>query len=233
MTIDFIEAGKIESNGDRCHVHAGVGRILFPEEVEAATVTAEHSDAARSELAGHWLLCGDVTPKMFDQVKANSEMQRPARLTVLTAVGDENYCVFTSQIGSHQHRFLLPLYEPMVQDFIRAIQVSPLGFMFANDGMSDAVVVFPEVSVNELAPVLSYCKPVPMHERLCLQAALPFAVQEVLNPGRIPTFPGMPKVDEVSLSIVFPNELSDEMLQFWRDMVSESKDEAGVIDYVH
>lgn len=86
--------------------------LLNPFEVDAAF--KDYPSQARHRLRGLWMLVGAVNGEMYSAFKANADHDVAAQLTVFPTPAGAAYGVATCQIGAHQHRFVLPLFDSKV-----------------------------------------------------------------------------------------------------------------------
>lgn len=179
------------------------GRIMTLEQVIAAAsaelVELAHSDNCRA-------LCGDVSEKMFSLLK---DTANPRNLAVRATVFGEQknqYLVITHQIESLQHRFILPLYEPAVQELLAHAITQPIWFCFSNDGGSDSFIVRSTPQVTNFRPVLAMAPKIDGKDRPDVLAKLLDATLELAHPVRIPSCIAGCRVTQVSTTLIAPED---------------------------
>jgi len=96
-----------------------VGRLMSPEEVEQAT--EGHAPLKRRRVRGHWLLCGNCSQQMFDAIARENEDSLRYAFGVFASTEGTQFMLVTHQLESTQHRFLVPLWDPRVPDFLDAL----------------------------------------------------------------------------------------------------------------
>ncbi|KMW48859.1 hypothetical protein PQH03_04690 [Ralstonia insidiosa] len=132
----------------------GSSRLMRPHEVRAAT---ENYLGPGRSLDG-WFLCGDASAAMVDALVAAGGPV-PVRLTGFCAPNGGNYVTITHQMGAAQHRFLLPLYEPPVIEYLGSLQRKPvIQVMLGRQGENQAAVVRNGVEWPDIIPLLTMCQ---------------------------------------------------------------------------
>lgn len=217
MTTDFIEAAQIERDGEHCHVHAGVGRIIVPEEVQLATEKLPGVDSGM--LDGYWALCGDMSVAMFDYILENPTAKQFHRITSLNGAGGGKYLVMTSQVGIHQHRFLVPLYEESSINFLIGLCFQPLALMLGRQGTRNSLVLFPDVEPLSLWSFVVGLQLSEPQERFKYEENMALVVREVSNIDRIQPMDGALSVESISLTAVLPAEFPAEFYEIWTEML--------------
>ena len=175
--------------------------IMSPDEVQVGMPSQQQSVA--EQLRGHWMLCGDVDHRMFELLISSKVYQVGHRASAFTSPSGSGYALFTHQIDSHQHRYVLPLWCERVRRYLDALQQAPYAFMLGDEGKSAGWVLPGLVTADELAPLRELCQTQPpMSEELL--AELPKAVVVLSAPDAIPSVLAHARVEAVSLSVVVP-----------------------------
>src|SRR2546427_9884705 len=80
-------------------------RLMTPEKVTEAT--RFYPTNVRTQVAGHWMLCGDVSNQMFQLLKNVSWHLFPTRVTGFRSPVGFGYGVLPHQVSGHNHAFVL------------------------------------------------------------------------------------------------------------------------------
>lgn len=177
-----------------------LGRILSPEQMQAGGCDLETIALARSDNA--WTLCGDVSAQMFEALKsAKSPTSIAYRVTVL-GERKQQYLVLTHQVGSMQHRFVLPLYESAVQEFLAHAVRQRVWFALANNGGDDAMILRANDHHRDLKPVLAMAKKLNSDEKDAALLGLLDAALELSRPACIPSCLDGYRVTAVSTTLI-------------------------------
>ena len=109
--------------------------LLNPDEVELATLGSPMEE--REPLRGQWLLDGTVSRKMYTDMSSNFPCDLAAALTVFPTPMGAAYAVISTKIGVGEHRFVLPLFEPKVLDFLASLFRGPLNICLGTEDGAD------------------------------------------------------------------------------------------------
>lgn len=113
-----------------------IANLLDPKEVEF--LTRENPLDQKEKLRGHWLLDGTVSRNMYAALVNNFPYDLAARFTVFPTPTGAAYAVITTQLGSSQHRFVLPLFESKAIDFLTSLSRGPLNICLGTENAEDA-----------------------------------------------------------------------------------------------
>jgi hypothetical protein len=180
-------------------------RLMSPSEVVEAT--ANQPEPVRGLINDRWVLCGDVSEQMFSMLQGSTEGSFPTRVTGLSTKDGAHYAVISHQIFNWQHRFLLPLYDEYVQAFIDVAAKGKIAYMLGNDGASEAIVFDNIVPSRGFVPVAAMCKPMTQEAQEDAMLEMSFIIDELSQPGKIPTLLESHAVKYVSVSAVMPQVL--------------------------
>src|SRR5450830_1657552 len=100
--------------------------LMNPSEVNE--LTWGYAKDYRKELRGTWIAHGIVSQEMFAALKRNTSSGVVHDLTISTTLGGAKYAVISTQLGSWQHRFLMPLYESKAIELFTGASTKPLSF---------------------------------------------------------------------------------------------------------
>ena len=187
-------------------------RLMDPLEVK--TAIKNRPAEVGSWTSGKWYLCGDVRSELFAMFKAEFRDAIAVRLTAYTTPAGGHYAVVSHQLFGWAHRFVLPLYEPKVQEMLIEMQKAELGFLFGNEGAQDAVLTRSPLSRTAFAPLLAMTNPLPKESVLNVIAELPRVISAMNLPKQVPSLRRGEKVEDVSVSVVLPTKA---MAQFCID----------------
>jgi hypothetical protein len=126
---------------------------MAPTEVEEAV---QRRQGIPGLLPG-WCLCGDVKKSTFDAInKYGAGVD--IRLSAFIGPDDGAYATITQQLGGMQHRFLLPLFEPSVIEFFKALEQQPIQVMLGREGETQALMLHNELPWRNIVPVVGMCQ---------------------------------------------------------------------------
>jgi hypothetical protein len=184
--------------------------LLSPGDVQSAV--AHESADFRKQLQGSWYLCGDVSDEMYGLLSGQTCQDLALRVSgVRTPVG-ARYGIISHQLLGCVHRFLLPLYEPRIGDFLLAMRSGRLGFQLGRNGSEKVAALTAKVGVEpELLPLLAMANTLPREVAQAALAELPIVIAEMDQPGRLPSLTSEP-VENVSLSVLLPTQTLGRLL---------------------
>lgn len=179
-------------------------RLIDPLEVKSAIENRPPEVGSRT--SGKWYLCGDVRSEFFAMFKAEFRDAIAVRLTAFSTPAGGHYAVVSHQLFGWAHRFVLPLYEPKVQEMLVEMQKAELGFIFGNEGAQDAVLTLSPLSRAAFAPLLAMSNSLPNNSALKVIAELPRVISAMNEPKQVPSLRRGEKVEDVSVSVVLPTQ---------------------------
>lgn len=182
-----------------------IGKLMSPAEVAQATA-GEDPGLYRGLV--RWTLCGDVAPALFDLLQA-SHMSGGSneRITMLSSPAGHSYVVLTRQWHCFQHRYFLPLFDQRAKECIESIsRDGELGYSLAGEG-SDTLVWRSVVGPQAFLPLRSKFSTVAEGEEEAALEDYARALDEVGDPGRIPSVLDDEAVRFASVSAINPAEI--------------------------
>ena len=191
---------EIRKSGHRAQYT--MGRLMSPNEVEEATEDYDHQ--TRQRVRGHWSLCGDCSQEMFDNIAQLRNVALRHSLGVFQRNDGTKFLVVTHQLGSAQHRFLVPMWDPRVPDFLDAVSSGRYSISLARKGDTQAVVLSLTADAPfalELRKHLNMSMPEPQQLHALLRA-MPEWMETAAEPEHFPNLMEGAAVTDVSLSIV-------------------------------
>jgi hypothetical protein len=188
-----------KSQADKASVY--FAELMNPSEVDAAV--ASRDAVERKQVGGRWMFCGDVSRPMFELLRSRPN-DIAFRVSGFKASFGGVYGVLTHQLAGHQHRFLLPLYEPGVAECIASLRSTPYGFLLGNDGQRDSIVLRADISGVPLLPLLALLEPY-THEKLReMLMEFPIVIAQMLHLDKVPSAVTGEAVLAVSVSVLMP-----------------------------
>ena len=179
-----------------------MARLMSPEEVEEAT--EDHDQRTRQRVRGHWFLCGDCSQEMFDNIAQLRNVALRHSLVVFQRNDGTKFLVVTHQLGSAQHRFLVPMWDPRVPDFLDAVSSGRYSISLARKGDTQAVVLSADADAPLAIELRKHLMPMPDPQQLqSLLRALPHFMETVATPEEFPNLQEGLAITDVSVSIVF------------------------------
>jgi hypothetical protein len=185
--------------------HLNFAQILTPR--DAAKVAVTYEKDVRDGVHGRWLLCGDVSSKMFSMLRDASPNGVATRLAAFNSSGGEAYAVVSHQVGSFQHRLIVCLYDPPVRQLLSAVCAGePIGYMLGNQGAHLAVLVVSPHQPVAYAPLLAMArvKPAEAQDRALFE--LPDVVAAMSDVKQVPSLSREP-VKTVCNSLLLPERM--------------------------
>ena len=182
-------------------------RLMRPSEVDEAT--KDYADSVRQLVAGHWTLCGDVSAEMFSLIRQSRADFLPTRLTGFRSSDGVGYGVVTHQVGGHQHRAVLCLYDPSVREFLQAAAKDRLYFLLGNDDGDEAALLRSPLKPVEFIPLLAMSPDASEEQQRKAVFELPAIASTLSDPLQVPSIPGCQPVRHVSVSLLLPGILGE------------------------
>jgi hypothetical protein len=158
----------------------------------------------RAKLRGQWLLDGTVSRKMYAALVDNFPYDLVARLSVFPTPTGAAYAVITTQIGTSQHRFVLPLYLPKAIDFLTSVCLGPLNICLGNESDDDARTYDCSLSPGLIKSVLDLGKSLNLQNTAAFISELP-KVLGLLSQNSIPGSSMTDEAEEVYVSVLMLN----------------------------
>lgn len=175
-------------------------RLLSPADIQA--FSAGHDRATQLAVANRWVLVGDCSEGLFGQLKEDGYVRSEGKLEFINSKSGFGFGVLTNQIAGHQHRFVLPLWDPRMSDLIEAMQWGDYSFCMALEGTQE-LIVFPG---GALLALEGYQPPlgVPLTQAQALQvtAEMPAALAQFGDLGGVASMVPGYEVEDVSVSVL-------------------------------
>lgn len=179
--------------------------ILNPEDVLSRI--KREGDVAE-QVRGRWVLQGDMQRAFFEALKRKGSWNPVAHITAYSTPGGANYAVITHRLYGFGHRFVLPLYEPHVADFLQAVLTRDVGFALGCEGEEEVVMVFGGIEGFEFMPSLALVQKLEPPALLRVLREIPRVARALLqqDPAGADVPAGEEPMRDVSLSMVVPLE---------------------------
>lgn len=188
-----------------------VGALMARAKVAHATRNREgtlHKSLLR------WTLCGEVSPAMFDVLQATEmRLGKNERITAFAGPSGLHYAVFTHQIATFQHRYLVPLYDGQVAQCIDEVgRLGGLGYSLA--GGSEHALVWPSgLGARDVMPLQVLCGDVAEGQEEQAVEEYSRMLAEARHPQRIASLVQGSVVRLVSVSAIAPLDVFRRLTQ--------------------
>lgn len=198
LNINLIAPGR--AAGESFPIHVSDGTILTPAQVNE--VLLGRNVAESSQLKDKWMLCGDVSRKMHDRLRHAALRDLPSSVSALGDMSKGVYVVLTHQLEDMQHRFVMPVYEPVVARFLQAVGTDDYVIALGAEGGVEALVV-PGLPNEGWSRAREFLPQVAQHP---LQPMVEAFGPSVSGLARLDTLSalGGQEVRQLSLSVVLP-----------------------------
>lgn len=183
-------------------------RIMTPSDVASAT-RGQPAEVIVT-IRGRWMLCGDVARPTFEMLKAAQDGEIGFRLSAFESPSGSMYCVMTHQVRSHQHRYLLPMWDRQVLACIRGMAAGHHGFMLGCAGETNALVLRGVVPCDDFKPLLEMARCAPETAESELVTEMPLALGIFARIDAMPSYWPDFEVDTLSVSLVTPRLLLEQ-----------------------
>lgn len=184
-----------------------VGTLMSPTEVACATAGR---DSPVYSALHRWTLCGDVSPTVFELLRA-VRMGGPdanERVTAFSSQSGNGYVIFTHQIGAFQHRYFVPLFDTRVTECLEQItRDGQLGYSLAGEN-NQATVWRTVLGPRDFLPLMALCGTVPEGEEEAALDEYAQLLREAREPARIPSVLEGVTVRYASVSAIPPLDLA-------------------------
>lgn len=177
--------------------------LMNPSEVNE--LTWGYPKDYRKELRGTWIAHGIVSQEMFAALKTNTSSGVVHELTISTTLGGAKYAVISTQLGSWQHRFLMPFYESKAIELFTGASTKPLSLFFTSDGGDPGSMFFKDVFAWNVYKQVEAKFSLSNDEKSAEFALdLPLVIRDMLRPHMVPNVINTAVVRKVELSVLIP-----------------------------
>jgi len=176
--------------------------LLSPVEVE--DVTHNWPSGEREDLQGRWFAHGVVNQKMYAAFQAQLLGDFFASMTVVTSFAGAEYLILTNQTGHLQHRFVFPMYDQKVLDFLASASNQPLNINLSSVDVQNHELRY-ECLLSDDIKLLKTVDSVPENQNFgAFEDELPRFLGDVFNPSLIESVSTNQEVREVNVSVLMP-----------------------------
>lgn len=175
------------------------GRVMRPDEVNESLADRP----ALQRIVSGWYLCGDVDERMFYALAA-ARGECSMRMTVLTGGTSGNYGLLAQQVGTLQHRFVMPLFEPSVVALLESLQDAPVQLSLGRNDTEDTLLIRRKLFVPETARVWALTQSLEDVNAAAVMANGRRVLESAMRIDSMKRFDGLPEVTDVCVSFVIP-----------------------------
>jgi hypothetical protein len=181
--------------------------LMNPDEVDAAS--ENHPVEARHKLHGRWMLVGAVNEEMYLAFKAHAGNDIAGQLMVLPTPAGAAYGIVSCQIGAHQHRFILPLFDIKVIKFLASTANESLNVYLESTGeLGEGMLYDCSLAPDQIALARTMSKTIACCQLEQFTKELPSVISEMLSLDLMPSL-NAEIVLAVDVSVLLPR-LRDE-----------------------
>jgi hypothetical protein len=175
------------------------GRVMRPDEVNESLADRP----ALQRIVSGWYLCGDVDERMFYALAA-ARGECSMQMTVLTGGTSGNYGLLAQQVGTLQHRFVIPLFEPSVVALLESLQDEPVQLSLGRNDMEDALLIRRKLFLPETAKVWALTQSLEEVNAAAVMANGRRMLESAMRIDSMKRVSGSPEVTDVCVSFVIP-----------------------------
>lgn len=175
--------------------------LMRPEQVRDAMAARKLPKSGQGPEG--WFLCGDVSAPMF-AIIAGERVGRDLNVAAFTKERAGNYVVFTQQTGMFQHRFVLPLFEPPVPEFVHSLRDAPMQVSMGDAGREMTAVSSTRLPWTMIAPVVQMVQAAADIDDEEVVLSIQSLITRVCDIDTIPSLHGQPPVRDLSVSVLLP-----------------------------
>jgi len=175
--------------------------LLNPAEVNVAF--KDYSFEARHKLRGLWMLVGAVNGEKYSALKANGGNDVAAQLAVFSTPAGALCGVVISQIDAYQHRFVLPLYNSKVVEFLASTANLLNVYLECTCDLREGMLYNCLLAPDHLALARTMCMTIDYRQQEEFTDELQSLVLEILSVNLMPSL-NAEKVLAVDVSFLLP-----------------------------
>ena len=176
--------------------------IYSPDDVEI--MFQDFPEVERAAIRGRWMLAGAVNDELYSSLEANDGFDIAAQVEYLNSPLGATYTVITCQLDERQHRFVLPMYEPMVVALLTKASKQPLSIYLESKGpMKRGITYDCPLQPKRFAGAKARCQSIGARKRVDFLVEFPAIVSTFLATDTVPSLNGLP-VRDVDASYVLP-----------------------------
>jgi hypothetical protein len=175
--------------------------LMNPVEVDAAS--ENHPTEVHHKLHGRWMLVGAVNKEMYLAFKANAGNDVATQLNVLPTLAGAAYGIVTSQIGAYQHRFVLPLYNSEVVEFLASTANFLNVYLESTGELGEGMLYDCSLAPDQIALARTMSKTIDCYQLEQFTKELPSVITEMLSLDLMPSL-NAEIVLAVDVSVLLP-----------------------------
>lgn len=179
--------------------------ILTPNDLRSIAKGCGLSDAQAQRLSAGCGLYSETSQQVYSKLIAPDCLEAGFRMLAIEGPAGGSYVIVVYQIGEHQHRFLLPIYEPSVKKLLSTLHQGPLTTLVGIKGTPDLARLRNEIQQDNAVPlqVLSQLDPVCPPEDARNETLL--ALQALSYREAVPGLLGR-SVETIHIGVLMPSE---------------------------
>jgi hypothetical protein len=132
------------------------------------------------------------------------------------------YGLLAQQVGTFQHRFVLPLFEPSVVALLEFLQDAPVQLSLGRNDTDEALLIRRKLFVSEIAKVRALTQSLADVNAAAVMANGRRMLESATRIDSMKRFSGSPEVTDVCVSFVIPEAVFTMVDQFARNVSAGS-----------
>lgn len=179
--------------------------ILTPTDLRAIAKGCGLSDEQAQRLSTGCGLYSETSQQVYSKLIAQGCSEAGFRMLAIEGPAGGSYVIVVYQIDGHQHRFLLPIYEPDVKKLLSTLHQGPLTSLVGIKGKPDLARLRNDIQQDNVEPlqVLSQLDPVCPPEDAVNETLL--ALQALSYREAVPGLQGR-SVETIHIGVLMPSE---------------------------
>ncbi|MDI1270537.1 MAG: hypothetical protein PSV40_15725 [Polaromonas sp.] len=190
------------STKKRPRLHTAV--LLNPVEVNVAF--KDYPSEARHKLKGLWMLVGAVNEEMYSAFKANAGIDIAAQFSAFPTPAGAAYGVVTCQVGPHQHRFVLPMFNQKVVELLASATKESLNIYLESAGeLREGMLYDCRLTLKQFMPARAMSRALDHRKQKDFVREFPSVISEMLTLDLMPSL-NSEEVCGVDVSVLMPQD---------------------------
>ena len=172
--------------------------------VEVDVASKNYPVEASHKLRGQLMLVGAVNEEMYLMFKLHAGNDIAGQLKVPPTPAGAAYVVVTCQIGAYQHRFVLPLFDSKVVEFLASTANESINIYLESGGdLREGMLYNCLFATDELALARTMCMTIDYRQQEEFTYELPSLPSEMLSVTLMPSL-NVERVLAVDVSVLLP-----------------------------
>lgn len=172
--------------------------------VEVDVASKNYPVEASHKLRGQLMLVGAVNEEMYLMFKLHAGNDIAGQLKVPPTPAGAAYVVVTCQIGTYQHRFVLPLFDSKVVEFLASTANESINIYLESGGdLREGMLYNCLFATDELALARTMCMTIDYRQQDEFTYELPSLLSEMLSVNLMPSL-NVERVLAVDVSVLLP-----------------------------